>query len=262
MNYIDILLCVLILLGAIQGYRKGLISSLFSLGGTIFGLGLAAKNYGSLYQWLEQNTPLSAWLQASIYKRVLSLVEAKAQAIQEQTLDKILSMFPEELRGLLSEAWLPKVHGYTDSYLQEIAQNFTSVLVDSFMKILAFALIYFGVVIAVELISSLILASLGIFSGVIDGGGGFLVGGLVSFIGLAVIIGLLTPMLSLFRPGILEVLESSILYPYLLQTYAYIADFFQLAFSQGLTLPSDWEEWEIPIDLKNLKITDPNLIDL
>ena len=44
MNSFDMLILAIMLIGAIQGYRKGLISGLISLGGSLLGLVLAAKN--------------------------------------------------------------------------------------------------------------------------------------------------------------------------------------------------------------------------
>lgn len=263
MNFFDILVLVIVLLGAIQGYRKGLISGLISLGGSLVGLVVAAKNYQTLLEWLDQNTPFRGWLEAVIYKRMLTSVQDKAELMQEQTLEKFLSIFPEEFKkGMLGGANLSDMQIYTDSVLQSIAQNFTYTLTDNALKIIAFALIYFGVIVALEIISAILLAPLGLFSGTINGGGGFIVGGVVSFLGLAIFVGLFSPFLTIANPGdTIGFLESSTTYPYLKQTFAYIGELLRLNFEQGLGLPLDFENITLPIDFKNI-VPDPNSIKL
>ncbi|HHY26666.1 MAG TPA: CvpA family protein [Desulfitobacterium dehalogenans] len=263
MNIFDILVLILVLIGAIQGYRKGLISGLISLGGSILGLVLAAKNYPTLLQWLEENTPLRGWLETVMYQRMLPSVQAKAEMIQAETLEKILSMFPEEFRGILSGSNLPDIHTYTDSVLQSIAQTFTQAFTDNALKIISFALIYFGVIILIEIVSAILLAPLGLFSTTINGGGGFLVGGFVSFLGIAIFVGLFTPLITMANPGeTIGFLESSTLYPYLKQTFTYLGEFLRFNFEQGLNWPLDLQELNLPIDLKDITLPDPHNIDL
>lgn len=161
MNSFDILILAIVLIGAIQGYRKGLISGFISLGGNLVALILAAQNYRILLQWLDQNLPLRGWLEAAIYKRILPNVESKAAQVEEQTVEKFLSIFPEEFRSVLGGSNLPDVELYTDSALQSITQNFAQALSDNAMKIIAFGLVYFGVILVIEIISALLLAPLG-----------------------------------------------------------------------------------------------------
>lgn len=263
MNFFDIIVLVIVLLGAIQGYRKGLISGLISLGGAMLGLIIAAKNYGTLFTWLEENTPLRGWLETGIYKRMLSSLEAKAELIQEQTLEKLLSMFPEEFRSILGGANLPDMQVYTDSVLQSIALNFTQALTDSTLKIISFALVYFGVIIVLEIISAIVLAPLGLFTDAVNGGGGFLVGGFVAFLGSAIFVGLFSPLLSVVNPGeTIGFLEESKMYPYLEQTFAVLGNFLRINFEQGFNLPLDLQELNYPIEIKDFLPSDPHSIDL
>lgn len=262
MNFFDILVLVIVLLGAIQGYRKGLISGLISLGGSLLGLVLAAKNYQTLFEWLDQNTPFRGWLEAVIYKQMLPLVEAKAELVQGQTLENFLSMFPKEFKSILGDAYLADLQKQTDSILQSIAQNFSQTLTESALKIISFALIYFGVIIVIEIISAVLLAPLGLLSGTINGGGGFIVGGFVSFLGLAIFVGLFSPFLTIANPGeTIGFLESSKAYPYLKHTFAYMGELLRLNFVQGLDLPLDLENINLPIDPKEIA-PNPNSLQI
>ncbi|MEL1134904.1 CvpA family protein [Desulfitobacterium sp. THU1] len=264
MNSFDIFILAIVLIGAIQGYRKGLISGIISLGGSLAGLVLAAQNYQILVQWLDQRLPLRVWLEAAIYKRILPTIESKAAVIEEQTVEKFLSIFPEELRSALGGSNLPDVELYTDSALQSITHNFAQALSDNAMKIIAFALVYFGVIIIIEIISALLLAPLGFLSGTINGGGGLLTGGLVTFLGLAVFFGLFSPLFTIANSGeTIGFIEGSTLHPYLLQTYSFLGDFLRLNIEQGFRLPIDLEDLTLPSpNIPDLNLKDPNAINL
>ncbi|SHN69526.1 CvpA family protein [Desulfitobacterium chlororespirans] len=263
MNSFDMLILAIVLIGAIQGYRKGLISGLISLGGSILGLVLAAKNYPILLQWLEQNTPLRDWLETVMYQRMLPSVQAKAAMIQEETLDKILSMFPEEFKDILSGSNLPDMQIYTDSVMQSIAQNFTQAFADNALKIISFALIYFGVILLVEIVSAILLAPLGLLTTTINGGGGFIVGGLVTFLGLAIFVGLFSPLITMANPDeTIGFFENSTLYPYLKETFAYLGELLRFNIEQGLKWPLDLQELNLPIDLKDIPLPNLHNVDL
>lgn len=254
MNIFDILLLAIILLGAIQGYRKGLISGLISLGGSILGLVLAGKYYPTVLQWLDQSTALRRWLEGATYKRILPSVEAKAELAQGQTLEKMLSMFPEGFREVLGGANFHGIQLYTEDALHSIALNISEILADSLLKIISFTVVYLGVLIVIEIVSAIVLAPLGLFSGTINGGGGLIVGGLVSFVGFAILVGLFSPFLSLVgSENVLELLQNSRSYPYLMQTFSILADILRFNFEQGLTFP---------LDLKEIPLPDPNSINL
>lgn len=253
MNPFDILVLSIILLGGIQGFRKGLISGIIGLASNILGLILAAKNYPLVKAWLESKTSLDLWLEKIIYGRVYSLVEKKAGESQEQALESIFSILPKELAAFLEDYQLPDLQLYSSEVLETIAQTFTQSLTSSIMSIISFFLIFIVVVIIGEIIAAIILSPLGAFKKTINSGGGFLVGGLVSFLGLAIFFGLVSPIISFITSnGGLESVTTSASYPYLINTFTLLQEFLQLNLLENLALPLDLQDFELPIDWRDI----------
>lgn len=247
MNIFDILILGFIILGALQGYRKGLISGFLSLAGSILGLIFAAKEYMRVLAWLDQYTPIRQWLEPVIYKIMLPSVEAQAQITQQQALERILSMIPQELRNLVGSGTVPDFQAYTQSAIQGIAQTMSGVLTDNLLKVIAFALTYFLINIIIEVISSLILSPLRLFSGTVNRGGGFILGGLGALVGLSVFLGLLAPFITLTGQDTpWALLQEAQSYPFLVQIFNYLVEIFRINFDQGLTMPMDFTEITLP----------------
>lgn len=247
MNIFDILVLGIVLLGALQGYRKGLISGLVSLVGHILGLVLAAKEYLKVLSWMDQNTPIRNWIEPAIYKLILPSIESKAQLTGQQTLERILSMFPKEIRDLIGNGNTPDFQAYTQTAIQTVAHNFSGLVTDNLLKIIAFGLTYSVIVLAVEILTSLILSPFGLFSGTVNRGGGFLVGALGSFVGLAVFVGLISPLITFAgTDSVWGLLPRSQSYTYLVQTFNYLGDILRLNLDQGFTLPLDFTKVTLP----------------
>lgn len=247
MNIFDILILGFILLGALQGYRKGLISGLVSLVGSILGLILAAKEYLRVLAWIDQYTPVRKWLEPAIYKLLLPSVESQAQLAGQQTLERILAMFPKELRDLVGSGTVPDFQAYTQSAVQAVAKNLSGIVTDNLLKVIAFALTYTFIILIIGILTSLILSPFGFFSGTVNRGGGFFLGGLSSFVGLAVFVGLLSPFITFAGADTLwGLLQKSESYPYLVQTYSYLVEVLRLNLDQGFTLPLDFTKITLP----------------
>lgn len=247
MNIFDILILGFVLLGALQGYRKGLISGLVGLIGSIVGLILAAKEYLRVLKWIDQYTPVRSWIEPAIYKLMLPSVESQAQLAGQQTLERILSMFPKELRSLIGSGTVPDFQAYTQSAVQAVAKNISGIVSDNLLKVIAFALTYTVIIIVIEILTTLILSPFGFFSGTVNRGGGLVLGGLSTFVGLAVFIGLLSPFITLGgKDTVWGLLQSSESYPYLVQTFSYLAEVLRLNLDQGLTLPLDFTKITLP----------------
>lgn len=244
MNIFDILILGLLILGALQGYRKGLISGLVNLLGSIFGFYFAVKEYLMVFEWLEQHTPLRQWLEPVVYRFLLPSVQAQAQTTQLQTLDKILSVFPKELRGLISSGAVPDFQAYTQNLVQTMTKTVSGVLTDNLIKIIAFFLTYTVVILILQIVVNLILAPIGFFSGTVNRGGGFLFGSLGALVGVAIIMGLITPFLPLLGQSEFALLiKEAWFYPHLLQLFEALKTMFHLEFNQGLqglNLPVDF----------------------
>lgn len=243
MNIFDILILGLLILGALQGYRKGLISGLVSFLGSIFGFYFAVREYLNVFEWLEQHTPLRQWLEPIVYRFLLPSVQSQAQTTQQQTLDKILSVFPKELRGLISSGAVPDFQAYTQNLVQTMTKTVSGILTENLMKIIAFFITYAVVILILQIVVNLILAPMGFFSGTVNRGGGFLFGFLGALVGVAIIIGLISPFLSLLGQSEVAVLiKEAWFYPHLLQIFETMKTIFHLELNQGLqgvNLPAD-----------------------
>lgn len=173
MNIFDILILGFLILGALQGYRKGLISGLVSLLGNLLGFYIASKEYLNLLGWLDLHTPLRQWLEPVVYRFLLPLIESQTQITQQQTLDRIFSIIPKELQGLVGSGSIPGLKSYTQNIVQTIAQNMAGVLTDNLMRMLAFLATYLAVVVILQIGVSIVLAPFGLFGRTINHGGGF-----------------------------------------------------------------------------------------
>lgn len=240
LNIIDILILGFLILGALQGYRKGLISGLVNVLGSLIGFYIAVKEYLNVLEWLDLQTPLRQWLEPIVYRFLLPSVESQAQITQQQTLDRILSMIPQELRGLIGSGTVPDLQSYTQNVVNTIAQNMTTVLTDNLMRIFAFFATYLVVIVILQVITSIVLGPLGFFSGTINHWGGFFFGAVGSLVGISILIGLIAPILPVFgQSEPLILLQQALIYPYLVQIFEGLQSIFRLELTQGLNLPLD-----------------------
>lgn len=240
MNIFDILILGFLILGALQGYRKGLVFGLVSLLGSLLGFYVAVKEYLNVLGWLEQHTPLRQWLEPAVYRSVLPSVQNQAQTTQQQALERIFSMIPKELQGLIGSGTVPDFHAYTQNIVQTIAKSMSSVLTDNLMRILAFFLTYLAVVLILQILAVIILVPLSFFGGTVNRGGGFLFGALGVLVVIAIIVGLISPFLPILgQSGPLALLQKALLYPYLTQIFEGLKAIFRLEMAQNLKLPLD-----------------------
>lgn len=240
MNIIDILILGFLILGALQGYRKGLISGLVNVLGSLVGFYIAVKEYLNVFDWIDLHTPLRQWLEPVVYRFLLPSVESQAQTTQQETLNRILSSIPKELQGLIGSGTVPDLQSYTQNMVHTITQNMTGVLTDNLMRIFAFFATYLVIIIILQVITSIILGPFGFFSGTLNHWGGFIFGALGSLIGISIFIGLIAPVLPVFgQSEPLILLQKASAYPYLVQIFEGLQSIFKLQLTQGLNLPLD-----------------------
>lgn len=240
MNIFDILILGFLILGALQGYRKGLISGLVSLLGSLMGFYIAAKEYLNVLEWIELHTPLRQWLEPIVLRFVLPSIESQSQITQQQTLDRIFSMIPKELQGLIGTGTVPNLQAYTQNMVQTLAHNTAGILTDNLMRILAFFATYSMVFILLQVLVSVILVPTGLLGGTVNHGGGFIFGAMGALVGIAVMVGLISPLLPIFgQSELLALLQHSWFYPYLVQMFGGLKAIFRLELIQGLNVPLD-----------------------
>lgn len=241
MNIVDILIMGLILLGALQGYRKGLIMGLAQFAGSIIGFLVASLEYAKVLKWLEQFFPFQSWLEPVIYRLIVPAFQTQAGTITQLSIEKILKMLPPELRNSLEVNNILGVQSATSmtkAYAEQVTHGIAGFITDKVLTLLAFALVYFVIVVIIQVLITILLAPLGIFGGAANRGGGLLFGGLFAFSILVVASGVFSPMLKLDTqsPSLL-LIQHSFFLPYLLQTFQFLSQALSLQISKELQTP-------------------------
>ena len=234
MNLIDILILGLILLGALRGYQKGLISSVVYFLSSIVGFLVASWKYMFALSWAEQYFPLQQWLEPVIYRAILPAVQSKASSLQSQALGNILGALPLEWRSLfenLSGDKMPQA-------IEQVTHRLAGVFTERILSLIAFACVFYLVVFIIQLLCSILLSPFGRLGGSLNRGGGLLFGGLSALIGLSVMAGLFLPLLHLGVGGSLNaLLQSSSFYPYLVEIFRVLNQVFAAQLNQNLLEP-------------------------
>lgn len=234
LNLIDILILGIILLGALHGYQKGLISSIINFLSSIVGFLVASWKYMFALRWAEQYFPLQKWLEPVIYKAILPSVQAKASTLQHQALGNILGALPPEWRSLfenLSGVQMPQA-------TEQVTHRLAGMFAERILSLIAFGCVFYLVVFIIQLLFSIILQPFGIWGGSLNRGGGLMFGGLSALFGMAVLAGLFWPLLQLGIGGSFNALiQSSSFYPYLVEIFRVLDQVFAAQLSQKLLEP-------------------------
>ena len=234
MNLIDILILGLILLGALRGYQKGLISSIVNLLSSIVGFLMASWKYMFVLHWAEQYFPLQQWLEPVIYRAILPAVQSKASSLQNQSVSNILGALPPEWRSLLenlSGVQMPQA-------IEQVTHRLAGLFTESILGLIAFGCVFYIVVFIIQLLFSVLLRPFGSWGGSLNRGGGLLFGGLSALIGLSVMAGLLSPLFKLGIGGNFNALiQSSSFYPHLVEIFRLLDQVFAAQLSQKLLEP-------------------------
>lgn len=203
MNIADYIIIVLLVLGAVNGYRRGLIESLAGLFGSLVGFVVAWKYYAPVTVWANSFYPFTETVN-SFFRTNLVL----PKGIMQFRLD----MVPlNDLAQYLEKTELPEYFKtQLVNYLHNLGSSISAqgnlgdiiylYLGEAAINAAAFLIIWGFVVIGIALVVSLWK---GFTGGSIIGGFdklcGLLVGGLVTAFTLMVIIGMLNPLLALTR---------------------------------------------------------------
>ena len=137
MNLIDVLILGVVLLGALQGYRKGLVTGIASFLGAILGFAIAASTYNMFLNWLIKSTPLSGWLEPIVYRSVLPFVQSQATNIGQGMVDKILSLVPSEWGNLFNHYLQNSGTLVQQDALEQIGHVFAQTITENLIKIIA-----------------------------------------------------------------------------------------------------------------------------
>lgn len=238
MNIIDLLVIGFLLLGVYRGYAKGLFGSLAGLFANVLGIIAAAKTYPQVGNWLKDRFSLDTILEQYFHDHLV-LPRAAAQL-------KLPSITLPDWSGFLERSSIPDALKPMLNYLQglrtgidtlsginlgEIVQQY---LASALVSILAFLLIWLLIANGIVLIAALYRKiTKGTVLGGVDSLLGALTGGLAAALILTVLIGLLSPLLT-----VAEITESSFLtavqktaaearsVPYFVQAFAFLTENF------------------------------------
>lgn len=235
MNLIDVLIVGIILLGALQGYRKGLITGIASLAGSILGFAVASASSSSVYNWLISATPLSDWIEPLVYRAVLPFVQSEAAAVEQNVADKFLAQIPAQWGELFNHYLQNNGAIVQQQTLEQIGHTFARTITGNIIHIIAFAGVFLLVLVIVQIALSLILGPLGLFGGVLNSGGGLICGALGSFVVLSVLVGLIAPLLDLAEKATGQtMIQQALFYPYLLGLFHVLEHVFAAQLSQDI----------------------------
>lgn len=234
MNLIDILILGFILLGALHGYQRGLISSIVNFLSSIVGFLVASWKYMVALHWVEQYFPLQEWLEPVIYRAILPAVQAKASSIQHQALGNILGALPPEWRSLFET--VPGVQ--MPQALEQVTHRLAGMFTERILSLIAFGCVFYLVVFIIQVLISTLLRPFGSWGGSFNRGGGLVFGGLSALIVISVMAGLFSPLLQLgFGGSVNALIQNSTFYPNLVEIFRALDQLFTAQLSQRLIEP-------------------------
>lgn len=218
MNLFDVLIIGFVLLGALRGYQRGLITSIVNFFSWIVGFLVASWQYLAALRWAEQYFPFQRWLEPLIYEALLPSVETKALSLQQQLLGNMLGILPEEWRNIFpslnfSGLQMPQT-------VEQVTHSLAGTITENILRLIAFGCVFYCTVLLIHLLADILLRPFGSWGGSFNRGGGLLFGGLSFLIGLSVLAGLLSPFVPMGEGGsFIQLIKNSYSYPYLIETF-------------------------------------------
>lgn len=236
MNLVDVLIIGVVLLGALHGYQKGLITSIVNFLSSIIAFVVASWKYAAVLHWSEQYLPLQKWLEPLIYQAILPAVQAKTSSLQQQFIGNILSALPPGWRNIFDSLNLANIQ--IPQTIEQVTQRLAETLTERILGLVAFGCVFLTVVILIQLLASIMLRFLGFWGGAFNRGGGLMFGGLSVLVCLAVLVGLSAPLLKMGVGGSFNTLIlNSFFYPYLTKIFQALDQVFSAQISQKLLEP-------------------------
>ncbi len=240
MNIVDLVIIVALVVGAINGYRKGLLGSLCGLVANLLGLFVAIKYYPELSGWFNQQFSLG--LKISQFFKAHVLLPPAVSTLQ---LTKI--PLPDLIKQLESMALPPEIRVHLVEYLQKWWTSLNSfnnlgelihyLVAIALINGLAFFLIWFVVDKAAILLAQwLTRYTQNSLWGDLNRLSGTIIGLALRALSLTIILGIISPLLSLTSAAqpslfsaVLKTMNQSQLVPYFTSA-------FTLLFSKFFTL--------------------------
>lgn len=206
-NVFDLVVLVLIGVGGITGFQKGLITGIARLAAKIAAIAAALLFHRQFLDTVEPVFNVRDIIEPRIEGFLINIAETKA------------------VSGPLGEAGV---------LIQPVLAEATSVVTDYTLKICSILVLFLLVSLALNIIISLVITPLAKSLGLLNRGGGLFFGALSTYVVLCLIIGLVSPFLASSGSG---VLNSSLVYPWLIGGYEVFLSILALFAHDILTSP-------------------------
>lgn len=237
MNFIDFIIIIFLLLGVYNGYTKGLAVSLAGLLGNVIGLICASKFYRDLGLWVNTEYSLSTKIQEFLQENLVL-----PQAVFQFNLDK--TPLPDLIRQLDNVSLPETLRDNLTIYIKELQMSMNSIsgiklgeivhqyLASALVSIMAFVLIWLLTANVIMLIASIYRSfTKSTIIGSLDRLGGALMGGFVSALIITILIGLISPLLTvseLAKPSlfsaVVKTMGSAKTVPYFINAFKFITE--------------------------------------
>ncbi|MDR3288409.1 MAG: CvpA family protein [Peptococcaceae bacterium] len=221
MNITDVLIIGMISLGALLGYKRGLIGGLVNLVGSIAAFLIAAYEYAKIVAWIEAKFQVKEWLEPIVFNLIKPVLETQIQANSGKMIDSVMQLVPPEMWSILGEeAGSAGLNSITQNALQQVGHTLAGALTGQILNLFVFALTFFLVLFLIKLAGMLVLKPFGLLGGAVNRAGGFIFGAISVALVLAVLAGIISPFITLEIAGTTgTMIQQSVLYPYLLQLF-------------------------------------------
>ncbi len=237
MNIVDLLIFIFLLVGIINGYRKGFFASLVGIVGSLIGLVVAYHNYASLTQWVNKQYGVIEILGGYFNKHLVL-----PQTVSQFRLDNIslpnLAAYLEKVD--LPDSFHAQILVYLEKLQATLALPVSTGLGDIIHQFLAtiivngiaFILIWFVVNMLINFIAlTLTRLAKGTLLGGINHVGGMALGLVLTVLTLTILIGLISPLINLAdlaEPSLFSVVLNSFSesksVPYFVDLFAIVSE--------------------------------------
>lgn len=226
MNYVDLVLIIILALGAFKGYRRGFIYTLGGLFGWIVSLVIAMMYSSNLKIFFDEKLMLSNKLGEWLGEHLPLPDFAQSAGSSVSEVQQSINNMP--LPGFMKESLTEQVIilNATGDGSASLAQVVGYGLADIIVKGIAFLILFFIVSFIIKLL--IMLFSRGVNATVFGGVnrlGGLIMGTVINACIMAVVVGVLYPLLTVGMPAnpVGQEIETSFLTPILLNIFAVIS---------------------------------------
>ncbi|GAW93700.1 CvpA family protein [Calderihabitans maritimus] len=229
MNYVDITIIILLLLGAWRGYRSGLLETLGGLAGFLLSLLLAVFYTRSLAAILDQSFGIIDWLKGWLNAHIP--VAALLQQVERQSVSGVEQLSLPPFYQKLLVGYLGKSLAAGGTAYESVSEALAAAIASFLLQGITFLLIWFGSLLVLKVFFRLITRSIDkTLLGAVNRLAGTAVGFLTTYLVVGAIAALITPLLALYatRPesvfySLSRSVAGSYLIPWLVNGFNFLA---------------------------------------